>query len=573
MLLTWLKIIGILFLIVSDIIPKDKTLFISPVRIPLLLSANFGELRPDHYHSGIDIKTQGAIGKEVIASADGYISRITVSPAGFGRALYVRHPSGFTTVYGHLDKFIPEIEEYVKEQQYEKKSFLITLYPPKDKFSFSQGSLIAYSGNSGSSGGPHLHYEIRRSDSEMPVNPLHFEFGTGDNIEPVIEKLVIFPINSHSEINNQRKVKKINVAGGHGNYYIPADNEIRISGIAGFGIKSFDLLNDSYNKCAVYSIELEIDSVRLFRYSMDSFSFTESRYVNSHIDYETYQKENYFIERAFKLPNDRLSAYKEVINRGLYNFKDQRLHHVTLTVTDIHKNKSVLSFKVKAVPPSPGSNASEDLKDLKVMPYSRSNKFVSDDISLSIPSGALYDTLFFDYSRTPGTAGMLSDMHHVHNRYTPLHKASRLSIRPETIPSGKESKMFIAFSGENRKRVPVNSSWEDGFLTADVTSLGDYFIDIDTIAPEISPVDFSSGTVLSNKKSIKIKITDNYSGIRSYEPVIDGKWALFEYDQKNNVLKYEFDEKRIEKGNKHSLSLRVTDSKDNSATYKCSFTW
>jgi hypothetical protein len=573
MLLTWLKIIGILSLIVSDIIPKDKTLFISPVKIPLLLSANFGELRPDHYHSGIDIKTQGAIGKEVIASADGYISRITVSPAGFGRALYVRHPSGFTTVYGHLDKFIPEIEEYVKEQQYEKKSFLITLYPPKDKFSFKQGSLIAYSGNSGSSGGPHLHYEIRRSDSEMPVNPLHFEFGTGDNIEPVIEKLVIFPINSHSEINNQRNVKKINVAGGHGNYYIPAENEIRISGIAGFGIKSFDLLNDSYNKCAVYSIELEIDSAKLFRYSMDSFSFTESRYVNSHIDYETYQKEDYFIERAFKLPNDRLSAYKEMINRGLYNFKDQKVHQVTLTVTDIHKNKSVLSFKVRAVPPSPGNNASEDLKDLKVMPYSRSNKFVSDDISLSIPSGALYDTLFFDYSRTPGVAGMLSDMHHVHNRYTPLHKASRLSIRPEMIPSGKESKMFIAFSGENRQRVPVNSSWEDGFLTADVTSLGDYFIDIDTIAPEISPIDFSSGTVLSNRKSLKIKITDNYSGIRSYEPVIDGKWALFEYDQKNNLLKYEFDEKRIEKGNKHSLSLRVTDSKDNSATYKCSFTW
>jgi hypothetical protein len=573
MLLTWLKIIGIIIFILSDGIPKDKTIFISPVKIPLLLSANFGELRPDHYHSGIDIKTQGVTGKEVVASADGYVSRITVSPAGFGKAVYIRHPSGFTTVYGHLDKFIPEIEEYVKEQQYEKKSFLLTIYPPREKFNFRQGNIIAYSGNSGSSGGPHLHYEIRRSDSEMPVNPLHFEFGTGDNIEPVIEKLVIYPINTHSEINNQRSIKKINVSGGNGNYYIPADNEIKICGIAGFGIKSFDLLNDSYNKCSVYSIELEIDSIKRFRYIMDSFSFTESRYINSHIDYATYQEENYFVERVFKLPNDKLSAYKEVINRGLFNFNDDKLHHVSITVTDIHKNKSVLSFKVRSVPPSPGRSSGKNLKELQVMPYNKSNKFEAEDISLAIPYGALYDTLFFDYSRSDGSPGMLSDIHHVHNNLTPMHKSARLLIKPSKIPAGKDSKMFIAYSGADRQRIAQASTWENGFMAADVMSLGSYYIDIDTIAPVISPSGFASGAVFTGKKTLKIKITDDFSGIRSYEPEIDGKWALFEYDQKNSLLTYEFDEKRIEKGNKHSLFLRVTDSKDNSATYKCSFTW
>jgi len=572
MLLTWLKILGIITFILSDGLPKDKTIFISPVKIPLLLSANFGELRTDHYHSGIDIKTQGAIGKEIVASADGYISRITVSPAGFGKALYIRHPSGFTTVYGHLDRFIPELEEFVKQQQYEKKSFLITLYPPKEKFSFRQGNLIAYSGNSGSSGGPHLHYEIRRSESEMPVNPLHFEFGTGDNIEPVIEKLVIYPINKYSEINSQRSIRKINVSGGNGNYYISADNVIKISGIAGFGIKSFDLLNDSYNKCAVYSIELEIDSIKRFRYIMDSFSFSESRYINSHIDYATYQEENYFVERAFKLPNDKFSAYKEVINRGLFNFSDDKLHHITISVTDIHKNKSVLSFKVRSVPPASGRSA-EDSEGLVIMPYNRINRFESENVSLSIPNGALYDTLFFAYSRSEASAGMLSDMHRLHNSLTPLHKSARLLIKPSKIPAGKDSKMFIAYSGKDRKRIAQNSTWENGFLAAEVMSLGDYYVDIDTIAPSIDPLGFSSGAVLTGKKTLKIKITDDFSGIRSYLPEIDGKWALFEYDQKNSLLTYEFDEKRIEKGNKHSLFLRVTDSKDNSATYKCSFTW
>ena len=158
--------------------PKDKSIFISPVKIPLLLSANFGELRIDHFHSGLDIKTQGVTGKEVVAAASGYIYRISVSPGGFGKALYIRHPSGYSTVYGHLDRFTPEIEEYVKAQQYEKKSYLVTLFPAKDKFPVKQGELIAYSGNSGSSAGPHLHYEIRKSESEIPVNPLLFEFGT-----------------------------------------------------------------------------------------------------------------------------------------------------------------------------------------------------------------------------------------------------------------------------------------------------------------------------------------------------------------------------------------------------------
>ncbi|MBK9389775.1 MAG: M23 family metallopeptidase [Bacteroidetes bacterium] len=253
----------LIFNTVSDN-PIDRTVFISPVNIPLLLSANFGELRIDHFHSGIDVKTQGVTGKEVVATADGQIYRISVSPGGFGKALYIKHPSGYSTVYGHLDKFTDEIEEYVKNSQYDKKSFTVTLYPSGDIFRVKQGEIIAYSGNSGSSGGPHLHYEIRRVDNEKPVNPLLFDFGTSDNIAPVIEKLFIYPITANTSINGKNSIKKLDVSGGHGNFYIPADREIIINGPAGFGIKSFDLLNDSYNKCDVYSIELIIDSMTVF---------------------------------------------------------------------------------------------------------------------------------------------------------------------------------------------------------------------------------------------------------------------------------------------------------------------
>ena len=366
---------------------KDRITFISPVKIPLALSATFGELRSDHYHSGLDIKTQGVTGKEVVAAADGYVYRISISPGGFGRALYLRHPSGYSTVYGHLDRFIPEIEDYIIQQQYEKKSFTVTIFPPKDKFVLKQGDLIAFSGNSGSSGGPHLHYEIRKSDSENPINPLHFEFGASDDIKPIIERLVVYPINRYSLINGENKPRKINVAGGNGNYYVPSGNDITISGLAGFGIKSYDLLNDSYNKCSVYSIELKIDSITHLRYVMDEFSFNDSKYINSHIDYETYVKENSFIERAYILPNDKLNVYSDVINRGIFNFSDGRKHHIEIILSDAHGNISSLVFGVQGMRSGENIIAPEENNKLK-MPYNRSNRFRAENVTISIPAGS-----------------------------------------------------------------------------------------------------------------------------------------------------------------------------------------
>jgi hypothetical protein len=566
-------IFSTLFYSTLNDIPKDKSIFISPLKIPQLLSANFGELRIDHFHSGLDIKTQGVTGKEVVASANGYIYRISVSPEGFGNAIYIRHPSGYSTVYGHLDRFITKIEDYVKTQQYAKKSFQITLYPEKEEFPVKQGELIAYSGNSGSSGGPHLHFEIRKSDNEKPVNPLLFEFGMVDNIPPVIEKLVIYPIDHHTLINDQNTIKKVIVTGGRGVYSVTQENEISISGLAGFGIKAYDMLNDSPNKVAVYSIELLIDSASIFKYIMDGFSFDESRYVNSHIDYETYMKDNIYIERAYVLPDDKLSVYKNVINRGLFNFNDNKSHRAKIIVTDANNNKSVLSFQIKAQSETAQPVQGFIDKNTKVMPYNQTNKFSADNISISIPEGALYDTLYFSYKKEEGTSEMFSDLHYIHDKFTPVHKAYSLSIKPTSIPAGKESKMLIVQLGDDQKKSPVNGIWTEGSLSADVLSFGRFYIGIDTVAPVISAIGLLPGANLTGKKELRIKITDELSGIKSYEPSIDGNWALFEYDQKNDMLIYKFDEKRIKKGTEHKLSLKVTDNKDNSSLFKSTFTW
>ena len=573
MTLIRLLISSVLILNILTENPKDKTLFISPVKIPLSLSANFGELRSDHFHSGLDIKTQGVTGKEVVATASGYIYRISISPGGFGRALYLRHPSGYLTVYGHLDRFIPEVEEYIVSQQYEKKSYLITVFPPKDKFRFEQGDLIAYSGNSGSSSGPHLHYEIRKSESEMPVNPLLFEFGTGDNIIPVIEKLAVYPVSGNTLINNQNKMRKYTVAGGHGNYYIPVANEIRISGPAGFGIKSYDLLNDSYNKCAVYSIEMKIDSISLFKYVMNEFSFSESRYINSHIDYETYIRERTHYEKTFLLPNDKLSVYQDVVNRGIFNFNEDRTYHVEITVADIHNNKSTLSFKVKGIPPKSLEKQVSTDDNVNIMPYNRSNRFNTEDVSLSFPAGSLYDTLYFKYRKASGPNEMLSEIHYIHDKFTPVHKAYTLSIRPSVIPEGMESKMLIIQLSDDFKKSGLSSTFNDGVVTAKPTSFGMFYVGIDTVAPMITTNSLTPGIDLSGKKDIRIRIYDDLSGIKEYEPYIDGKWALFEYDQKNNIIIYRFDPERIARGTKHRMTLKVSDNADNISIYSCDFMW
>lgn len=555
-------------------LPHDSSIFISPVKIPLVLSANFGELRSDHFHSGIDIKTQGAIGKEVVAPADGYVYRIGVQSGGYGNALYIRHSSGYSTVYGHLDRFTPEIEEYVTNQQYRQKSFQVNLFPPIGRFFFLQGDIIGYSGNSGGSTGPHLHFEVRDAATENPVDPLAFHFGVNDTRKPVFDRIVIYPIANDSRVNNKNIKRTYKIEGSDGQYYIHPENIITVHGETGFGIKAYDLLNGASNKCGLHSMELTIDGVTLYKYVIDEYSYAETKYVNSHIDYEMLKRNKIYVQQAFVSPNDKLSIYKDVVNNGIYTFDDDKRHDVEIVITDSNNNKSTLNFKVTSDSSKPEEIPDDNNKNVTMMPYNTSNVFRAPNLHISIPSGSLYDSLLFEYDVTSDDKYIFSDLHHLHDEYTPLHKAFTVKIKPTSIVEGKESKMVVAMMKDNNLQSALKTTFTpDGFFTASASSFGNYYIDIDTVAPKIVPVNSIKGVDMSGRREIKIRITDSFSGIQSYEATIDGNWALFEYDAKNNVIIYKFSKARINKSVTHNLQLKVTDNANNESFYEAGFFW
>ena len=549
---------------------SEKETFISPFEQSTFLSATFAELRNDHFHSGLDLKTGGVTGKEVKAAADGYVYRINVSPTGYGKAIYVRHANGYSTVYAHLDRFRPDIEQFVTGSQYEMKNYTVTLYPDRDQFTVKKGETIAWSGNSGGSTGPHLHFEVRQSSTEEPVNPLIFDLGVKDHVKPAVDKIIIYPITSNSSANRSHKPLVLKASGSSGKYTVLTENPVAVNGLIGIGIKCWDSFDDSSNKCGVYSINVSMDSVKTYGFEAGRFSFSESRYLNSHIDYRAKVADNEYIHKLFLEPGNRLSMYNGLVNRGVLEFSDENSHQVIITVSDEAGNKSTVSFRLKSLSTPPVKPA--EVNCTRVFPYGKAADFASDGIKVHFPPLAFYDTLFFIYKVTPSNGRFLSPIHSVHNDLFAVHDLYRLSIRPDTVMPGKEDKMCIAKVERNGARSFCGGDFKGGFVSSEVRLLGDYAVTIDSVRPDIR-FSFAKGSDLTGRKSIIITISDDFSGIRSYDCSIDGTWALLEYDPKNNRLTYHPDNKRIKENSLHKLELQVTDNRGNSTIAKTEFTW
>ncbi|HNX83918.1 MAG: M23 family metallopeptidase [Bacteroidales bacterium] len=550
--------------------PSGNVSFVSPLREPPSLSASFAELRADHFHTGLDYRTGGVQGKDVLAIDEGYVYRIAVSPTGFGRALYVRHPSGYSSVYAHLRSFRPDIEEYVRQQQYGRKSFSVSLFPQRNQFQVGRGEVIAWSGNSGGSSGPHLHFEIRDSASEDPVNPLSFGFGVSDRMRPVIDRVILYPLTRGSAVNSSHGNLSLRTVPSDGSYGIAAATAPVVYGPVGIGIKCWDTFDNSTNKCGVYTIELLADGLRIFSFKADRFSYSETRYINAHIDYAARAASGEYLHRLHIQPGDRLSMYDGHVGRGVLRFNDDAEHEIKIIVTDMQKNRSWVTFRVRSAskPPVPPA----EINCSKVIPWGKAADFTADGIRIHFPAGALYDTLWFNYKTRKNTNGFLSPVHMVHNETVAVHDRFRLSIRPDTIIAGLENKLCLARISSKGAVSYAGGKFTYGFVSGEMNNLGDYAVTLDTIPPA-AKFSFASGANLSGRSQFTATIRDEFSGINSYEMYVDGEWILAEYDAKNNLLICRPGTSEMKPDTLHKIELRVTDNCGNRNTVASEFRW
>ena len=313
--------------------------YTNPLNIDLILSGTFGELRSNHFHAGIDLKTKGVEGLNVYSIADGYISRVKVSSFGYGKVIYIAHYDGNTSVYAHLKEFSQKIDSIVKIEQYKIKKFEIDYYLQKDAIKIKQKEIIGKSGNSGSSAGAHLHFEIRDSKTQKPINPLYFNFNIKDDIKPEIKKLKVY------NLNNTNKHQTFDVIKKENNYFV--DDTLHTNGDFGIGISTYDKSNYAYNKNGVYSIKLYVDEKLTFHFIADTLDFITTRFINAHIDYKEKIQNKIKYHRLFKLPFNKLKNYKTNINNGIISLADTNIHNLKIHVEDYNQNLSEIKLKVK----------------------------------------------------------------------------------------------------------------------------------------------------------------------------------------------------------------------------------
>lgn len=550
----------------QDTIPKNY--FRSPLGIPLYLAGNFGELRSNHFHSGLDMKTQGKEGFNIYAAADGFVSRVKISPWGYGKTIYIDHPNGYTTVYAHLQRFKGDIAQQISDYQHKKESWEIDWYPADTLMKVKKGDIIALSGNTGGSGGPHLHFEIRETESEHPVNPLLFGFPIQDNIKPLIKSITLTPLNDTSYVNNKRTTQRFLVTGSNGIYKLKYATAINAYGEVGIGIETIDKLNGVSNRNGIYSIELQKNKETVYQSEMKKFSFDQSRALNSLIDYKMFLTTKVRFQRSFIEPNNQLNIYTKEKNNGIIHFSKNDKNVFKYIVKDTYGNSSTISFNVSGhFNKEQISNTIKTTVDT-IFSYKDSNYFEKQNIAVSIPKNALYKDLPFHFYKADTMIGAITPTYFIHNDYIPLHKPIQVSIKVGRLSEYLRSKATVVHFDSRKRYYSKGGTWRNNSITAKSKAFGGFAVMIDTIPPKITPINISANKNMTNSSTISIKIADNLSGIKSYRGSIDGKWILMEYEAKKAKIFYTFDS--LPKG-KHNFELILTDGVGNTSEVSIPF--
>lgn len=546
----------LLFLLASESVPA-QTLFSNPLLIPPVLSGSFAEIRSNHFHSGIDLRTNETEGLPVLAAADGYISRIKVSASGFGNVIYLKHPSGLTSVYAHLYRFNETLEKLVEAEQYKKKSFEVELFPAEGSLPVTQGQMIGFSGNTGYSAGPHLHFEIRDSKTEMPFNPLSKLNALADTLSPVIRNIML-----------------IDYAPFHQSYYpvskivLPVhDPEVNLSNqndtlsftsVAGIAVETYDRMNDSNADLGIQRIILKVNGKVVFHFEVDQFAFSETRLVNACIDYPEMVNEGKNFILLHHLPGNDFSALRPWQNAGLLEGEEHQLMKCEVSVADFNGNSASRTFYIrktrqKALPVFPESN--------RYIAFNKTPVVQNDYVRIDFPAGTVtYNVHDFECIAMDSSVAAFSAFVKAGSPSIPLHQPCTLFIKTKNLPSSLQSKAIIVRLTDKNELISMGGVFQEGWVKTTVRTLGNFLVVLDTVKPEIKPAGVSEDGIWQRNK-LTFKLSDDLSGIDQYEMMVDGQWVPARYDAKSGELTY-----IIPSGQKASgkqVKVTATDRKGN----------
>ena len=540
--------------------------FQNPLNIPASLAGNFGELRPNHYHMGLDFKTNHAENLQVHASADGYISRIKIEPYGFGRAIYINHPNGYTTLYAHLNEFYPALEQYVKQQQYKQESWNIYLELPVGLFPVKRGDVIANSGNTGGSQGPHVHFEIRNTLSDINLNPMLFGLNIPDNVAPTIQRLAIYDRGKSTYEQSPKIVPvKKSVAG-----YITAPAIIPVtSSHISFAVTSYDTQSGSSNLNGIYEGILYDNNAEQVRFVMNNIGYETTRYINAHIDYKTKANGGPYLQHLSELPGYTNSIYAHGKGSGIIDLTDKQVHNIRIETRDAYGNTATLKFAVKYMPAKVESKSTTAQK--MFYPLMLNVGEGSNDGDFYIGEKGLYDSVHIQYKRTPASnPAVVSAIHNIGEAYIPVQEALVVRIKPTVVlPDDKKNRIIMQRFAGTKKEVSKVEWQQGGWAMARFREFGNFQLVLDETPPELIPVGFKDSADLSKASRIVFTAKDNFNQWKNFRAELDGKWIRFTNDKAKNFI-YVFDEQCVP--GTHHLKVSIADEAGNITVRMFTFT-
>ena len=529
----------------------DKPSFIPPFDFPITFSGNFGEIRANHFHGGLDFKTGGTIGKPVRALADGYISRIRVTH-GSGYVLDVAYDNGYSTINRHLSAFVGDVARRVEDLQYEKESWEVEITPEPDEYPVKAGQIIALSGNTGYSFGPHLHLDMIETATDEYIDPLPFFMDkVKDKTAPRAEGIMLFPQPGKGVVEGKQTRRAF-----------PAHptKPITAWGLIGAGIRAYDYMDGVQNKYGVKTVILEVDGEEVFRSTVDRFAYEENRYINSWT-HGQYMKS--FIE-----PGNRLRMLQASNgNRGLVEINEERPYRFVYTLSDALGNTSKVRFTVQG---QKTTIAPVEHREKYALKWDKVNYLQEPGLELVIPKGMLYDDVLLNYS-VRADSGDIAFTYQLNDTRIPMHNACDLRIGLRRRPVEDMTKYYVAGVTARGGKYRIGGKYEDGVMKVRIRDLGTYTVAVDTVPPVITPVNQAQW---GRTGKIIFKAKDKETGINTYRGTIDGKYALF--GKPNSIsgnLVCELDPKHVEKGGKHVVEMTVTDGCGNRTTEQFDFVW